>query len=206
MDTSTSHGRPQGQAREAARRRVRPATAPARNPMRPFGVSAAQTVPATTQRSEAIASLDNHATARGGATRGAGSMTAAPMRIGLVDAEAMHAAELAAAIACEPALELSGTASTLEEGLRLARSGVDLLLVDCRLPEGGAASLARSVRRELPSVAIVGLSNHLDRSSRAALVAEGAVGAVDRRMAPEDLAMVVREAFAGPSLLRLAHA
>lgn len=153
---------------------------------------------------------------RRGASAGAGawrlpwecasSSPAAPVRVGVVDSSPELAERLAQALAGEPALRVTGVTTTVEAALQLARSGVDLLLVDCRLPESGGPRLARALRRELPSVAVVGLSSRLDRPSRAALIAEGALGAVDRMMAPEDLAMVVREAFAGSSLLRLAHA
>jgi DNA-binding NarL/FixJ family response regulator len=130
----------------------------------------------------------------------------APVRVGVVDADPVFAAQLAEVLDDDPVLVVSGTAATVEGGLELALAGVDLLLVDCRLPDSGAPRLARAVRRELSGVAVVGLSSRLDRSSRLALIAEGAAGSVDRSMPLEDLAMVVREAFGGRSLRRLAHA
>jgi DNA-binding NarL/FixJ family response regulator len=132
--------------------------------------------------------------------------TVEPVRVGVVDADPVFAAQLAEALGDDPVLFVAGTATTLEQGLELARSGLDLLLVDCRLPDGGSAQLARAVRHELSGVAVVGLSSRLDRSSRLALIAEGAAGAVDRAMSLDDLAMVVREAFGGRSLRRLAFA
>ncbi|HTX01954.1 MAG TPA: hypothetical protein VMD59_24435 [Acidimicrobiales bacterium] len=130
----------------------------------------------------------------------------APVRVGVVDADPVFATELAGALAEDPVLEVSGTATTVEEGFALAMAGLDLLLVDCRLADSGAARLARTIRLDSLPVAVVGLSSRLDRASRQALVAEGAAGAIDRGMAFEDIAMVVREAFGGRSLRRLAHA
>jgi CheY-like chemotaxis protein len=135
-----------------------------------------------------------------------GSTPEAALRVGVVDSDPRQSVELAEALAAEAALTMCGIASSFEGGLVLAGSGVDLLLVDCGLPAQGAPRLARALRRELPAVAVVGLSSRRDRCARAALIAAGAAGALDRQMAPEDLAMVVREAFGSRSLLRLAHA
>lgn len=212
MEASTDQ---QGLSSVALREAVRPrhrnaGTAGAASSARPPVLVALAPRPASgTTHAESLAFLKGYGAAGGGLARGGAedwAGPAAPMRVGVVDADPAHAADLAAAIAGEPALEVAGTASSFDGGLRLARSGLDLLLVDCRLADGGAPRLARTLRREAPGVLVVGLSTRLDRASRAALVAEGAVGAVDRAMPPEDVAMVVREAFAGPALLRLAHA
>lgn len=128
------------------------------------------------------------------------------VRVGVVDRDPGFAVALGNALEDEAGLCVVGTASAVSTGHILARAGLDLMLIDCRLPEPGAPELARIALRERPSLEVVGLSSRLDRAARSALVAVGAVGAVDRSMALEDLAMVVLEAFGSRSSRRLAYA
>lgn len=121
------------------------------------------------------------------------------LRVGVLDRDPKLAARLADAINDEGGLLAVGVACGAEPALALAASGVEIMLVDCALEGDSTPALVRAMKAERPSLTVVGLSNRLDRPGRAALVAAGAAGAIDRSTEPEDVAMIVREAFARPA-------
>lgn len=65
----------------------------------------------------------------------------APIRIGIVDDDAVLAHALARVIGAAPGFAVVGVAESLEEGKALASEGLDVLLVDLGLPDGSGLDL-----------------------------------------------------------------
>ncbi len=99
------------------------------------------------------------------------------MRVLLVDTVRLMCSVMAAVLENEPDVTIAGTATTLEEALAMA-SQCDVLLVNSRLPEGGALRLTQAVvGAGLPAkVLVLGLSH--SEAEILPYVEAGAVGYV----------------------------
>lgn len=112
-------------------------------------------------------------------------------RVLVVDDDETFAASLVDALASEVGIDVVGVAHGVTAGLESARLGVDVALVDFKMPGGGGAELARRLGKELPGTVVVGMSGTWDRTSREAMTAAGAVATVDKSAAVDEVLRVV---------------
>ena len=115
-------------------------------------------------------------------------------RVLVVDDDARFAAALADAISSEHGLDVVGVADGVESGSEAVRAGVDVVLLDVRMPGGGGAELARRVSRSRDAPAVVAMSGSWDSTSAAEMADAGAVATVDKSDALDELCAVVRGA------------
>lgn len=114
------------------------------------------------------------------------------------DEEALRGA-LADLVSGEPGLEVAGTAVSAEDAVRIVReAGVDVALVDLRMPGGGAAATA-GIRNASPATKVVGLSAYDDRASALQLLRNGAIGYVVKGDDPAEIVDAIRRAARGQS-------
>ena len=115
-------------------------------------------------------------------------------RVLVVDDDPELAAAIAGALRLEPGMQVT-VAIGVDAGISAARRGVDIALVDVRMPGGGGPEVARCIGDELPGVAVVAMSGTADRAARAAMSAAGAVGFVDKSDPVEVVCEAVRAAW-----------
>lgn len=119
---------------------------------------------------------------------------AAGWRVLVVDDDEPFAVALADALASDPGFEVVGVAHGVGSGFEAARVGVDVVLVDYRMPGGGGVALTRRIVESFPGLAVVAMSGSWDRSSRAAITIAGAVATIDKTAPVDDVCTVVRDA------------
>jgi DNA-binding NarL/FixJ family response regulator len=119
-------------------------------------------------------------------------------RVLVVDDDPEFAAALAGALRLEPGMQVS-VAIGVDEGIAAARRGVDVALVDVRMPGGGGPELARRIGCSRLGVAVVAMSATADHAARATMHAAGAVGFLDKSDPIEVVCASVRVAYGLPS-------
>lgn len=116
-------------------------------------------------------------------------------RVLLVDDHHMVREGLRSIIESEPRLRVVGEASTGEEAIQQARVlHPDVVVMDINMPRMNGIEATRRLREEMPSVAVVALSMHEDRSMIAAMKDAGAVSYIPKGGASEELSRAIREA------------
>lgn len=98
--------------------------------------------------------------------------------------------------------EVVGEASTGREALEQARSlQPDVVVMDISMPDMTGIQATEKIRKELPSVQVLGLTMHEEDSYVFELLRVGAAGYVLKRAAAEDLVSGVRAAHRGEAFL-----
>lgn len=116
-------------------------------------------------------------------------------RVLLADDHHMVREGLRSIIESEPRLRVVGEASNGEEALQQARVlHPDVVVMDINMPKLNGIEATRRLREEMPSVAVVALSMHEDKSMIAAMKDAGAVSYIPKGGASEELSRAIREA------------
>lgn len=116
-------------------------------------------------------------------------------RVLLADDHHMVREGLRSIIESEPRLRVVGEASTGEEAIQQARVlHPDVVVMDINMPRMNGIEATRRLREEMPSIAVVALSMHEDRSMIAAMKDAGAVAYIPKGGASEELSRAIREA------------
>ena len=98
--------------------------------------------------------------------------------------------------------EVVGEASTGREALAQARAlRPDVVVMDISMPDMTGIQATGEIRKELPSVQVLGLTMHEEESYVFELLKMGAAGYVLKRAAAEDLVAAVRAAHRGEAFL-----
>ncbi len=98
--------------------------------------------------------------------------------------------------------EVVGEASTGREALERARAlAPDVVVMDISMPDMTGIQATEKIRKELPSVQVLGLTMHEEQSYVFELLKVGAAGYVLKRAAAEDLVSGVRAAHRGEAFL-----
>lgn len=129
---------------------------------------------------------------------------AEPRRIRLVIAEdeTMTRETLARIIALEDDIEVVGTAADGQRALSVVRhQKPDVLLTDIGMPQLNGIDLTDTLRRELPSVAVVILTIYNDDDRVFAAIKAGARGYILKDSPPEEALSAIRAAGRGEMLL-----
>ena len=136
-------------------------------------------------------------------------VTAAKIRILLVDDHAVVRLGLRMLLENEQDLEIVGEAGSASEALnQVARMKPDLVLMDIGLPDLSGIDATREIKRLRPETAVVALTIHEDEEYFFKMLEAGASGYVPKRAAPEELITAIRYAARGeiylyPSMAKL---
>ncbi len=99
----------------------------------------------------------------------------------------------------------AGAASLAEARAALAKTSVDVILVDLDLPDGSGLELVAELSRRQPGIATIVLTGSERPEIQALAVAAGAVGFLHKSTAASTLATAIRRVAAGESLLSQAE-
>lgn len=99
----------------------------------------------------------------------------------------------------------AGAASLAEARAALAKTSVDVILVDLDLPDGSGLELIAELSRRQPGTATIVLTGSERPEIQALAVAAGAVGFLHKSTAASTLATAIRRVAAGESLLSQAE-
>ena len=129
-------------------------------------------------------------------------MSAAPIRVLLVDDDSLMRAGLRAVLSSDPAIEVAGEAP---DG-RLAVDSVrrlrpDLVLIDVRMPDLDGIAATRQVLTASPDVKVVILTTFEQDDYIFGALSAGASGFLLKRSRPEELLAAIHTVAAGDSLL-----
>ena len=124
------------------------------------------------------------------------------IRVFLLDDHEVVRRGLRDLLEAEDDLEVVGEAGTVAEALELVPSaGVDVAVLDVRLPDGSGVEVCRELRSDLPRVACLMLTSFADDEAIFASVIAGASGYVLKEIRGGELVTAVRTVAAGGSLL-----
>jgi DNA-binding NarL/FixJ family response regulator len=109
---------------------------------------------------------------------------------------------LATVLDAEPGLEVVGLAADGQEAVELAhRFSPDVVLMDLRMPNTDGVAATRRLSTEMPAVKVVVLTTFADDSSIIAALEAGATGFLTKDAGREQIALAVRSAAAGQSVM-----
>ncbi len=110
------------------------------------------------------------------------------MRVFIVEDDRRLLESVSSLLDGEPAIQVSGEASTSEEALvALSDSESDILLTDLGLPDGSGVDLIRRAKRQLPSLEIMAFTVFEDRDTVFAALKAGASGYLLKGSSPREL-------------------
>jgi DNA-binding NarL/FixJ family response regulator len=125
-----------------------------------------------------------------------------PLRVVVADDQRAVREALATVLDAESGLEVVGLASDGAEAVELARRFLpDVILMDLRMPNLDGVSATRQLAEELPDVRVVVLTTFADDSSILAALEAGAMGFLTKDAGRQQIALAVRSAAAGQSVL-----
>src|ERR1700722_6566767 len=124
------------------------------------------------------------------------------LRIVVADEQRAVSEALATVLDAEPGLEVVGLAADGEEAVLLAhRFSPEVVLMDLRMPNVDGVTATRRLAAELPNVKVVVLTTFADDASILAALEAGASGFLTKDAGREQIALAVRSAAAGQSVL-----
>jgi DNA-binding NarL/FixJ family response regulator len=130
------------------------------------------------------------------------SNDATALRIVVADDQRAVREALATVLDAEPGLEVVGLAADGEEAVELAhRFSPEVVLMDLRMPNVDGVTATRRLATELPDVKVVVLTTFADDASILAALEAGASGFLTKDAGREQIALAVRSAAAGQSVL-----
>ena len=126
-----------------------------------------------------------------------------PVRVLLVDDQALFREALAVLLGASAGLEVVGEAGNGEEAVaRVAAAGPDVVLMDLRMPVLDGVSATRRIRAEHPATQVIALTTFDDDADVFAALRAGAVGYLLKDVSSERLVEAVRAAARGESVLQ----
>jgi PAS domain S-box-containing protein len=129
-----------------------------------------------------------------------GSSPPAPpsrIRVLVADDQAMVRDAVAELLSQDPAFDVVATAGTADEAVAMATEHrPDVMLVDVRMP-GGGATAARCVSERLPGCSIVAMSAYDERATIIEMILAGATAYVIKDSKPEEIVEATRRAARG---------
>lgn len=123
------------------------------------------------------------------------------VRVLLVEDHAIFRELFASAFEREPGLEVVAQAGSLAEAREALEEGVDVAVLDLRLPDGEGTDLIGELRENNPHAAALILTASLDHGTYARAVAAGAAGALHKSVYVGEVMHAIRRLAAGEALL-----
>jgi DNA-binding NarL/FixJ family response regulator len=131
-----------------------------------------------------------------------GSRAEAPTRVLVVDDHTMFTDLLALQLGACDDIDVVGTVALAETSIDAAeRLGVDVVVLDYRLPDRDGITLAHEFAAALPSVRLVMLTGYHDPHLLRAAIAAGCSAFLTKDREPEELVEAVRTAARGDTTL-----
>jgi DNA-binding NarL/FixJ family response regulator len=129
-------------------------------------------------------------------------MTEQPVRVLIVEHDALMRAGLRGVLSGDPAIEVVGEASDGREVLHRTRLlSPDIVLMDIRMPDLDGIAATRDVLAAFPDVKVVILTTFEHDDYIFGALSAGASGFLLKRTRPEDLLAAIHTVAAGDSLL-----
>jgi len=129
-------------------------------------------------------------------------MTAQPVRVLIVDDDALMRAGLRGVLSGDLAIEVVGEAGDGRDALHRTRLlGPDIVLMDIRMPDLDGIAATRDVLAAFPDVRVVILTTFEQDDYIFGALRAGASGFLLKRTRPEDLVAAIHTVAAGDSLL-----
>ncbi len=129
-------------------------------------------------------------------------MSVAPIRVLVVDDDELMRAGLAAVLSSDPAIEVTGQASTGRFALERARAvRPDVVLMDVRMPDLDGIAATRRLLAAAPEVKVIILTTFEQDDYIFGAIDAGASGFLLKRTRPEELLSAIHAVAAGDSLL-----
>jgi DNA-binding NarL/FixJ family response regulator len=129
-------------------------------------------------------------------------VNAPPIRVLLVDDDALMRAGLAAILSSDPTIEVVGEAADGRFAVeRVQRLGPDVVLMDVRMPDLDGIAATRQVVAAHPDARVVILTTFEDEHYIFGALTAGASGFLLKRTSPEELLAAIKAVAAGDSLL-----
>jgi two-component system, NarL family, response regulator DevR len=123
-------------------------------------------------------------------------------RVFLVDDHQIVRVGIAELLSDAEDLEVVGQAASVAEALtRVPATGVDVAVLDIRLPDGNGIELCRELRSRMPDLRCLMLTSFTDDEALFDAIMAGASGFVLKRILGIDLVAAVRTVASGESLL-----
>jgi DNA-binding NarL/FixJ family response regulator len=130
------------------------------------------------------------------------SSGAPSLRIVVADDQRAVREALATVLDAVPGLEVVGLAADGDEAVELAhRFSPEVVLMDLRMPNVDGVTATRRLATELPEVKVVVLTTFADDASILAALEAGALGFLTKDAGREQIALAVRSAAAGQTVL-----
>ena len=125
-----------------------------------------------------------------------------PIRVLLVDDNAVVRSGLSAFLTAITDLELAGEASSAERGILLCKEvQTDVVLMDLVMPGIGGANATRKIREQYPHIQVIALTSFKDQDLVQAALQAGAIGYLLKEITAAELAAAIHAAFAGKPTL-----
>jgi DNA-binding NarL/FixJ family response regulator len=124
-----------------------------------------------------------------------------PIRVLLVDDHQLLTDALSRVLEREPDIQVVGVAPTVSDVREGPRTGVDVVLMDYRLPDGTGSEATRIVKTRWPSAKVVMLTAIADDETVLESIQAGADGYLTKDHAIAEVVEAVRAAHAGEILL-----
>ena len=129
-------------------------------------------------------------------------MSAAPVRVLLVDDDDLMRAGLGAVLSSDETIEVVGEVGKGRQALPQTRElRPDVVLMDVRMPDLDGITATREVLSATPSVKVLMLTTFEDDEYLFGALAAGASGFLLKRTSPEDLIAAIHTVAAGDALL-----
>jgi two-component system, NarL family, nitrate/nitrite response regulator NarL len=101
-------------------------------------------------------------------------------------------------------INLVGAAGSALEALMILKAvAVDIALLDINLPDINGIELCKKIKREFPSVKVLGISTYCDRSYVSRMIENGASGYLAKSADAEEILCAIRTAAEGRLYLSL---
>ncbi|HVA53462.1 MAG TPA: response regulator transcription factor [Acidimicrobiales bacterium] len=124
-----------------------------------------------------------------------GNLSAAPIRVAIVDDHIIASEMLALSISKECDLVLVDVATNMADALDIVRRDrPDVVLVNYRLPDGDGVDAVKKILEEFPDTRVVMLSSSVDRDVRAQSFGAGCVRYLGRDRSIRDILTAIRSA------------
>lgn len=124
-----------------------------------------------------------------------------PIRVLLVDDHQLLTDALSRVLEREPDIQVVGVAPTVADVREAPRTGVDVVLMDYRLPDGTGSEATRIVKSRWPAAKVVMLTAIADDETVLESIQAGADGYLTKDRAIAEVVQAVRAAHAGEILL-----
>lgn len=106
----------------------------------------------------------------------------------IVDDHPVVVAGLKAMVNQLPNIHISGSAANAAEAMDfLQNNTVEVVLMDINLPDINGIDLCKKIKKQFPSVKVLGISNFGDRSYISRLIEAGALGYLIKNATPEQI-------------------